>query len=444
MEKTKPKRKITFITLGQALFITIKNFLVNKMPSYAEACSFGFLFSFIPIIMITLIVMIRILHASPVLVSTLLKSFFATAPQFERMFSSQKFMDMIAALKFSGFFEIFIGFFAFWMSRRFLVSVFQSFKTIFHTQFQRKSVTSQLLMFGMVTVIIFAFTAVVFAFILVQTITSSRIFLMITEKIPQLDFFNHFLTSFFIKYFPNIIIFVLVSVLYKFVPGTKPSFKLSMGVGLFCTVAFFIFGTALHLFMNTKNYNIIYGFLSQMILLLLDIFFFFTFFLFCAQLLYVCQFFDDLLIGELYLLPKQEEKGKANKLRRKLFLRPDFLLAKEIYTVELNAGEVLFEKGDEKDETYYIVEGSVQCVKSDSVKNFGKGEFFGEIACVLKKPYDSTAMATSPSRIVKIKGETFRFLVEQDSEVAKKTLSQISSYFSDYYGKTEFTLGYDF
>lgn len=268
--------------------------------------------------------------------------------------------------------------------------------------------------------------------------------MMITEKIPQLDFFNHFLTSFFIKYFPNIIIFVLVSVLYKFVPGTKPSFKLSMGVGLFCTVAFFIFGTALHLFMNTKNYNIIYGFLSQMILLLLDIFFFFTFFLFCAQLLYVCQFFDDLLIGELYLLPKQEEKGKANKLRRKLFLRPDFLLAKEIYTVELNEGEVLFEKGDEKDETYYIVEGSVQCVKSDSVKNFGKGDFFGEIACVLKKPYDSTAMATSPSRIVKIKGDTFRFLVEQDSEVAKKTLSQISSYFSDYYGKTEFTLGYDF
>ena len=443
MTKKRTNRKITFMTFAQSLFITIKSFAQNKMPSYAEACSFGLLFSFIPIFMLTVIVIVRILHASPEFVSSLLDSVFSSSSNSNVAVPIQKFIEMISNLKFNGYFEIFIGFFAFWMSRRFLVSIFQSFKSIFHTQYERKSITSQLLMLGVVTIIIFAFSAVTFAYITVQSFTNSNLFHKILVHVPQLDVLNSFLSAFFIRFFPNILIFILITVLYKVVPGTKPSFWLCVGVSLFCTTAFWCFRIVMHFFLSSKSYNALYGVLGQLIILLLDIFFFFTFVLFCAQFIFVCQFFDDLLIGELYLLPKESEKNFASAIRRKLFLRPDFLIAKDVYLEEFNSGDIIFEKGDSNDETYFVVEGTVQATKANGGTLYSKGDFFGEIACTLQKPYDSTARAITPATLVKIEGETFRFLVDQDTKVARKTLSQISSYFSDYYGKLEFNIAYD-
>ena len=440
MDSKKAKKKAWLFTQSQALFITIKLFALNKLPSYAEACSFGLLFSFLPIFMITLIVMTRILHATPELIEPLLNSILSAVPQMGRFFAPDRFMRMLSSAKIGGLFEIFIFAFAFWMSRRFLVSIFQSFKMIFHTRHERKSVYSQLMMFAVVTIIIFAFTAVVFAYILLRYVTGLSVFVSLVQRFPQLDIFNHFISEFFIKYFPNILILIVVTVLYKTVPGTKPHFRSCFFTALFCTVSFWAFRIILHFFLNAKNYNVLYGMMGQVIVLLMDIFFFFTFFLFCAQYLFVRQFFDELLVGELYLLPKREESSFAGRMRRRLFLRPEFLLADQSLSVDLNPGDIVFSHGEMNDEAYYIVEGSVESSKSDGVIKYTEGDFFGEISCTLRKPHDSTAWATSRAKIIKIKGEVFRFLVEQDNDVARKTLSQYSSYFADYYGKTEMNL----
>ena len=437
MAKENTRKKAWLFTQCQALFITIKLFALNKLPAYAEACSFGLLFSFLPIFMITLIVMTRILHASPEIIEPLLKSILSAVPQLERFFAPARFTRMLSSARIGGLFELFIFFFAFWMSRRFLVSIFQSFKMIFHTRHKRKSVSSQLMMFAVVTMIIFAFTAVVFAYILLRYVTRLSVFVAFVQKFPQLDIFNHVISEFFITYFPNILILVVVTVLYKTVPGTKPNFKSCFLTALFCTVSFWAFRIILHFFMSAKNYNALYGMMGQVILLLMDIFFFFTFFLFCAQYLFVSQFFDDLLIGELYLLPKREEGGFAGRMRRRLFLRPETLLADKTLAVDFASGDVIFAQGELNDEAYYIVEGNVQTTKPDGGRLYTEGDFFGEISCTLKKPHDSTARAITKTKIIKIKGETFRFLVNQDNDVARKTLSQYSSYFSDYYGKTE-------
>ena len=191
MDSKKAKKKAWLFTQSQALFITIKLFALNKLPSYAEACSFGLLFSFLPIFMITLIVMTRILHATPELIEPLLNSILSAVPQMGRFFAPDRFMRMLSSAKIGGLFEIFIFAFAFWMSRRFLVSIFQSFKMIFHTRHERKSVYSQLMMFAVVTIIIFAFTAVVFAYILLRYVTGLSVFVSLVQRFPQLDIFNH-------------------------------------------------------------------------------------------------------------------------------------------------------------------------------------------------------------------------------------------------------------
>ena len=71
----KKRRAVTYITIAQSIFLTIKYFVQNRLFSYASACSFDFLFSFIPIAMMIVTILVRILHASPDTVYSIFNKF---------------------------------------------------------------------------------------------------------------------------------------------------------------------------------------------------------------------------------------------------------------------------------------------------------------------------------------------------------------------------------
>ncbi|MBR0100568.1 MAG: cyclic nucleotide-binding domain-containing protein, partial [Treponema sp.] len=170
------------------------------------------------------------------------------------------------------------------------------------------------------------------------------------------------------------------------------------------------------------------------IILFMDIFFFFMFFLIFAQFIYVVQFFDELLLGELYLLPKIEQKGIGAEIKRAFFIRPDFLIAKNRSNVfSYKPGEIIFNKEDEENCAYYIIKGSVKLIPEMELPEVyalvHRGEFFGETSCILEQKHDFTAMTAISTSIIKIDSDRFRFLVHQNPEAAKKVLKQISPYF---------------
>jgi membrane protein len=178
----------------------------------------------------------------------------------------------------------------------------------------------------------------------------------------------------------------------------------------------------------------IYGVLGNVIILFMDIFFFFVFFLVFAQFIYVVQFFDELLLGELYLLPDIEQSGLGAEIKRAFFIRPDFMIAKNKSNVfSYKPGDIIFNKDDSDTFAYYIINGSVKLIPEIEFPDVNvllhRGEFFGETSCLLDQNRNFTAQAVLSSRIIKVESERFRSLVHQNPEAAKKVLKQISPFF---------------
>ena len=420
-------RKITFVTFSQSVFLTTKYFLQNRLLSFAGACAFSFLFSVIPLFMMVTMVLVRFLHASPKTVSAIINAL----PALEEFFKSDSVIQSVQSIKTLSGFEIVAAIFILWMARRFFASIFDSMQNIFHTQVRRKALLNQFLTFFTEIIVVLVSSAVVFAYMSLQTLSSIEFL----KQIPQLTFlYEGLLSGELIKILPNIMFFTVVTILYRTASGTKPTIILCMGTSLLCTFSFWVFRIIMHAFLNVGQYDLIYGVLGHVIILFMDIFFFFVFFLIFAQFIYVVQFFDELLLGELYLLPKIEQKGIGAEIKRAFFIRPDFLIAKNKSNVfSYKPGEIIFNKEDEENCAYYIIKGSVKLIPEMELPEvyalMHRGEFFGETSCILEQKRNFTAKAAISTRIIKIDSERFRFLVHQNPEAAKKVLKQISPFF---------------
>ncbi len=423
----KTPRKLTFLTFSQSIFLTAKYFLQNRLLSFAGACAFSFLFSVIPLFIMVIMVLVRFLHASPNTISMLISAL----PALENYLNSDFVILSVQSIRTVSSFEIVAGIFILWMARRFFASIFDSMQNIFHAQVKRKALFNQIFAFGTEIIIVLVASAVFFAYISLQTIASIEFL----KEIPQLDFIYYgILSGKVIKLLPNFLIFVVVAVLFRSASGTKPSLRLCMAISLLCTASFWGFRIIMHFFLNVSRYNMIYGVLSNVIILFMDIFFFFVFFLVFAQFIYVVQFFDELLLGELYLLPDIEQGGLSAEIKRAFFIRPDFLIAKNKSNVfSYKPGDIIFNKDDSDTFAYYIIKGSVKLIPEIEFPDVNvllhRGEFFGETACILDQNRNFTAQAVLSTRIIKVESERFRFLVHQNPEAAKKVLKQISPFF---------------
>jgi putative ABC transport system ATP-binding protein len=82
--------------------------------------------------------------------------------------------------------------------------------------------------------------------------------------------------------------------------------------------------------------------------------------------------------------------------------------------VTLATGEVLFHKGDPGDLVYLIEDGEIEIVResegrtSDTVVRLGPGDYFGELAPMLRLPRSATARATAPTHLLGLSGSEFR------------------------------------
>ena len=120
MAKAKKQRKLTLITISQTLFLNINFFFRNRLLSYACACSFNFLVSFIPVFMMIAIILVRFLHASPDFINAVTGWF----PAMSEFISAEAVLKEIQSTRELHIFEIILGLFIFWMARRFFATTF--------------------------------------------------------------------------------------------------------------------------------------------------------------------------------------------------------------------------------------------------------------------------------------------------------------------------------
>ncbi|MCR5289682.1 MAG: YihY/virulence factor BrkB family protein [Treponema sp.] len=426
MQTSKTQRALTLRTALQSIYLTASYFIRNNLVAYASACAFGFLFSFIPVAILICIILIRILHASPSTLDTIILA----VQQFSDIIQLDAVINTIRHIGTIGRVEVTIIITVIWMARRFFASIMDGMYRIFHRAVPPRPVASQIIIFGGEVLLVILIASLMFILVSAQTLLSLPIFDPLYNSFPKLmqAAQGHLITT-----LPYYISLLLISIGYRIFSRTKPHFLLCLFAGILCIISFWVAARIMNTVLNKDNIDIIYGVLSQFVLLLLDAFIFSILFFVFAEFIYVVQYFDMLLLGQLYIMPAEEKADIASICIRKLFIRPDYLLHQKENILTCTSGETIYTYSDTSMDVYYIAKGSIEMHRNNSVTTYSDGMFFGELACIMNKQRNEEAVSSSDCMLLRIDGSTFRLLLEQDSRAAHKALSQISDYFNRVY-----------
>ena len=417
--KIKLKRSQRLTKLGQIVYLTCSNFQGNNLWESASSCSFGFIFSFVPLALIILTVLVGILRVSP----GILEYVNVFAGEIESIVDIKPFLNNIIDKRNFHIVDVFLAIWIIWMARKLFQSIVQALNKIFNSVTKRRGILNQAIVFisEFILVIIIA-SVIIFTFAFNQLI-ASNFFEPLQEFLPAIVSQNSHTVVTIAMYF---MVFICTLFAYKFISGIHPPLWLCFIYALLDTVCFYFISLWVSKFLNLTNYNIVYGTISTIIILMLKVYFFFVFFLFFAQMIYVTQNFELLLKCEVYLLPDSERKGWMIQLRRMLFINPAALKT-TTNTRMLQAGDVIFNSGDKADNVYYIRTGTItEEFENGESQTFEKGAFVGDTICLLDERFRGTGKASTDCKLIIFTAAEFKELMKKSPKAASKALSKLA------------------
>lgn len=412
--------KKIFSRFGQMLYLTLSNFTKNALWESASACAFGFIFSFIPVTMIIFTVLVGILRIYPNIYNFII----SFTEQFDSVVKITPVLDRLLQIRSFSSFNIFLAVWIVWMARKLFNSIIISMNKVFRSVSKRKSWFNQILTFIIEFSITLIIAVIIIAAFVFSQIISLPFFQNILTYFPLLEKQSSSNLATFVLYF---ILFISTVVAYRVIPGTKPLLRRCLFYAALSTVAFFIVSCFLNMFMNVTNYNAVYGTISSLVVLMMKVYLFFIIFLFCAQMIYVSQFFHTLLKSEIYQLPPYGSKGIGAYLRRFLFINPSQIQTEQ-NTVKLAPGQVLYKADEKVSKVYYLKSGAVNEASAQGFTLRSQGSFLGDVQCILNQTYQTSAEALSDCELISFTAEEFMQIIERSHHAARKAISKISEY----------------
>ena len=96
--------------------------------------------------------------------------------------------------------------------------------------------------------------------------------------------------------------------------------------------------------------------------------------------------------------------------------------------VDLPAGKTLIKEGDSAREFFVLIDGTADVTQGGKKigRMMGPGDFFGEIALVVKAPRTATVTTATPVRALVITDRAFRQLLEHSPEIAVVVLTALA------------------
>ena len=417
--------KKVFSRFGQMLYLTISNFSKNAMWESASACAFGFIFSFIPVTMIIFTVLVGILRVYPNIYNFIV----TFTEQFDSVVKITPVLDRLLKIRSFSSFNVFLAVWIVWMARKLFNSIIIAMNKVFRSVSRRKSWFNQILTFIIEFSITLIIAVVIIAAFIFSQIISLPFFQNIITQIPLLAKQSSSNLATFVLY---LILFISTVIAYRVIPGTKPLLRRCIFYAALSTAAFFIVSWFLNMFMNVTNYNAVYGTISSLVVLMMKVYLFFIIFLFCAQMIYVSQFFVTLLRSEIYQLPTYESKGMGNYLRRFLFINPSEIQT-EKNTVKLEIGETLYRADEKVTKVYYLKSGAITEASDKGFTLRSQGCFLGDVQCILNQTYQAETQALVECELISFTAEEFMQIIEKSHHAARKAISKISEYTASAY-----------
>ena len=410
---------------GQMLYLTLSNFSKNALWESASACAFGFIFSFIPVTMIIFTVLVGILKIYPNIYNFII----SFTEQFDSVVKITPVLDRLLQIRSFSSFNIFLAVWVVWMARKLFNSIISAMNKIFRSVSRRKTWFNQLLTFIIEFSITLIIAVVIIAAFVFSQIISLPFFQTLLAYFPLLQKQSSSNLATFVLYF---ILFLSTVIAYRVISGTKPLLRRCTFYAALSTISFFIVSWFLNLFMNVTNYNAVYGTISSLVVLMMKVYLFFIIFLFCAQMIYVSQFFHTLLKSEIYQLPPFSCKSMGDYLRRFLFINPSQIQTKE-NTVKLEIGETLYRADDKVTKVYFLKSGAITEASEQGFTLRSQGCFLGDVQCILNQTYQAEAQALVECELISFTAEEFMQIIERSHHAARKAISKISEYTASAY-----------
>jgi len=240
---------------------------------------------------------------------------------------------------------------------------------------------------------------------------------LLAEELPILPLIQSFFFRAALPYLVTVAFFTLV---YKIIPPVNVKIGAALaGAAVFAV----LLEPAKHLFAwylsNYTRYNVIFGDMEAIVIILVWIFYVALIFLFCAELIASYQRRDLLLLEKTFL-----NLGKTwARLDDRLFRK---------FGRMYPAGACIFAEGGTGTDLYYILMGKVRMETSvNQVKKvlaeLGPGDYFGEMAALNKAPRSASAYAVEDSEIAIIDEETFHRLLRESDSISLYMLKEFAN-----------------
>lgn len=423
--ENKETNKLSFSQLitkfSQFIYLSFSNSSDNILWESAAACSFGFIFSFVPVVLIILTVLISVLKVSPGMMNYVMEF----CNQVKDVYDFRPLIENVMKIEKFRFIDFFLGVWVIWMARKLFLSVVQGMYRIFRSASQRKKGFNQVLTFISEFVIVITFISVILFSFIFNKFIHLPLFEQITSNFPKL--FNTS-SNILVSSVTYTLFFVFTLYCYKFVSGTKPSFGLCFFYAFLSTAVTFIVSFFLNKFMNYVNYSVVYGTISTLVIMLFKVYLFFVVFLFCAQMIYVSQFFDNLIIAQIYTLPNSKKGFLEKWYASKFLFKSPALFNTSTETICVGKGESIYSAGEESNIVYYIKKGTVVENQGDIIVTHRTGDFFGELDGLLNQPRSTNTFAKEKCVFMVIDANLFKEIAHQNPLVSAETVSKLNTF----------------
>jgi len=173
-------------------------------------------------------------------------------------------------------------------------------------------------------------------------------------------------------------------------------------------------GPAMSMFLRINpRYGYTFGSLKTLFLLIIWVYYAFAAILFGGEVIANTHRRETLLLSRLF------RRGRTGRVTEPLLRR---------FVRTIGPGERLFSQGDGGSEMFYVLSGSVEMViDGRSVKTFGAGEYFGEMALLLGAPRTASALAGGEgAELASVSPSTLDEVLRQNTDIMLELLRELA------------------
>ena len=429
MKELLNKTKIFLKTFLQQLYITVQLFSVNGLPNHAAACAYGLLLSIAPLLLLIAFILSFAFKASQTTIIDLI----GDISILEGILNEDWFSSDFFTFSKPGISGIVTAVSIIWSGRILSLSMQRGLKITFPGNKARNPITD--------TLIILVIEAVVL-FIILTIIISSRAAMWLLRELdffPNISIIRTITSQIGMEVFSVLALWLFTFIAYLLIPINRPR-KLSAFKGAFlCILVYFCIRFILDFILDITKYNFLYGTLGSLIVLLVNVYFFFNFFLLGAQFAYVTDSFDALLFTKLKQINDSVSKESGQnkftpdrawlQLMHKLFFPIEGGMKK--YLRHYEKGSVIFSQGDSGNDVFYLLDGEVEFLLSglkhgSSVDILKAGSFFGEMGHLLSEKRSATIRAKTDVSVFVLPPPLFDTVLKYDNSLDRNIMEQIS------------------